>query len=269
MGASLSAEEGPFDRVDAIKEQLFEFESRLSSIEQEHQRALRAPASSDLEICGVQLRCRRDVRVQLGPVIGRVTTTEAVVLLETDREADVTAHVCLVDDENVAGGREVGRVVARCGAGAPRAFALPGLLAGERYLVCFAGVHRDDALQCVGEFVTPAASERGTALRVAAVSRDRPGELAPGELDLWKTLAERVASRHLPPLDLMLHLGGQVSLERAFEDAWALLKVRCRELEGRGHRAHARARRAASPEGARSLSRFPSLSPRGRFSLPL
>ena len=62
MGASLSAEEGPFDRVDAIKEQLFEFESRLSSIEQEHQRALRAPASSDLEICGVQLRCRRDVR---------------------------------------------------------------------------------------------------------------------------------------------------------------------------------------------------------------
>ena len=42
MGASLSAEEGPFDRVDAIKEQLFEFESRLSSIEQEHQRALLA-----------------------------------------------------------------------------------------------------------------------------------------------------------------------------------------------------------------------------------
>ena len=41
-----------------------------------------------------------------------------------------------------------------------------------------------------------------------------------------QTLAERVASRHLPPLDLMLHLGGQVSLERAFEDAWALLKVR-------------------------------------------
>ena len=40
MGASLSAEEGPFDRVDAIKEQLFEFESRLSSIEQEHQRSL-------------------------------------------------------------------------------------------------------------------------------------------------------------------------------------------------------------------------------------
>ena len=104
------------------------------------------------------------------------------------------------------------------------------------------------------------------------MSRDRPGELAPGELDLWKTLAERVASRHLPPLDLMLHLGGQVSLERAFEDAWALLQgaiEELRELEGRGHRApRARARRAASPEG-RGLSLASPRLPRGRFSLPL
>ena len=41
---------------------------------------------------------------------------------------------------------------------------------------------------------------------------------------MWETLSERVLRKELPPVDLMVHLGGQVSMKKAFEDSWVILK---------------------------------------------
>ena len=41
---------------------------------------------------------------------------------------------------------------------------------------------------------------------------------------MWETLAERSLRKELPHVDLILHLGGQVSMKKAFEDSWVILK---------------------------------------------
>ena len=41
---------------------------------------------------------------------------------------------------------------------------------------------------------------------------------------LWETVYERVRHHHLPPVSVMLHAGGNVHLQQAFEDAWVLLR---------------------------------------------
>ena len=64
-----------FDRVDALKHQLSSLEQKLASIEAMHQRTTVWPTQggetggNDVQICGAHLRCRRDVRVILGPVV--------------------------------------------------------------------------------------------------------------------------------------------------------------------------------------------------------
>ena len=57
-----------------------------------------------------------------------------------------------------------------------------------------------------------------SALRVLSVSCDRPDKTLSGEPNMWETLAERTLRKELPHVDLILHLGGQVSMRKAFED---------------------------------------------------
>lgn len=101
-----------FGEVDLLKYQLAGLERKLSSLEAAHQRYEIWPsAGRDAFICGAHLKCKRDVRVTLGPVIGKVTGDLASILLEVDRAAEVTCFICL-SDEDCPQGRVVGQQVA-------------------------------------------------------------------------------------------------------------------------------------------------------------
>jgi len=65
-------------------------------------------------VAGATLLCDRYVSILTGPVVGLVTGDTARILLEVDRTAEITCHVCLVD-ESCPQGREVQRV--KSGAG--------------------------------------------------------------------------------------------------------------------------------------------------------
>jgi len=88
-------------------------------------------------VAGATLLCDRYVSILTGPVVGLVTGDTARILLEVDRTAEITCHVCLVD-ESCPQGREVQRVKMVLVARRPQCFALLRLLSGERYVCSFA-----------------------------------------------------------------------------------------------------------------------------------
>ena len=47
---------------------------------------------------GASLITDEDVHVRVGPVIGKVTDTTAIILLEIDRARDIECHISLCDD---------------------------------------------------------------------------------------------------------------------------------------------------------------------------
>jgi len=57
-------------------------------------------------VAGATLLCDRYVSILTGPVVGLVTGDTARILLEVDRTAEITCHVCLVD-ESCPQGREM------------------------------------------------------------------------------------------------------------------------------------------------------------------
>jgi len=182
-------------------------------------------------VAGATLVCDRTVSVLTGPVVGLVTGDSARVLLEVDRAATVEAHVCLVD-ESCPGGRPVQSASLDLEARRPGCFAIARLLPGERYVVCFGGVSRGDALSRVADFRTVDLAKRE--VRLLAVSGDRPEAVAAGEFNLWETVHERLRHEHLPPVHAVLHAGGSVSLRAAFEDAWVLLQRNAEVAESGG-----------------------------------
>ena len=169
-----------------------------------------------IERFGASLECDESVRVRVGPIIGKVTDTTAVILLEINRAREVECHVSLCD--NVAPqGRVVATVKQRMPANSPRAFHVTGLSVNQRYRVCFSGVSRRDAESRVGQFKTfDALSNR---VRAIVVSGDRSEALNSGDPNVWEKVAARVASFEV---DVMLHLGGQVHSTQAFRDAMIL-----------------------------------------------
>ena len=230
-----------FSGVDELKEALSDLETRLASIEAGHRQALRdaeldaanmdgpgglRPSDASLGgggliMCGATLRCDRAVRIVVGPIIGKVTGDRARVLLEVDKDTEVACHVCLVDD-SCPQGRQVAEVRMRMRARRPGVFQLAKLVPGERYVACFSGVCRDDAVERVADFQSLPLHDHE--LRFLAVSGDRPEAVVAGEFNLWETIFERVRQRHLPRVGVMIHSGGQVHMQQAFEDAWVLLR---------------------------------------------
>ena len=154
-------------------------------------------------------------------MIGKVTSTTAKILIETSKETSVTMFVSLVD-EDVPNGRVVASTTKRCPARRPTTLSITNLLPGESYIVTFSNVDRDSASTRIGQFKTFDLVDR--ALRVLSVSCDSPDKVLSGEHNMWETLSERVLRKELPHISLMVHLGGQVSMKKAFEDSWIILK---------------------------------------------
>ncbi|POM61376.1 LOW QUALITY PROTEIN: hypothetical protein PHPALM_29619, partial [Phytophthora palmivora] len=163
---------------------------------------------------------RPDVKVVLGPVVGKVEFQRARVLLEVNRRAIVTAHVSTLD---VATNSMVEvpqhRISVQCEVDRPAVFVLDRLVPGKSYTVTFEGVRQEDVEAKRARFQTQSL-EHGNKLNLVVVSGDNVFDLESGELSLWKDVRERVEH---DGMQIVLHLGGQVAMEHMFDKAVQLL----------------------------------------------
>lgn len=153
----------------------------------------------------------------VGPVIGKVTDTNARVLLEVDQDADVT---CRATPEGSAGAAGATKKLS-LKKGRPGVFALEPLQPGTTYRVAFSGATSD--IPC--QFATLPADTH--ALNIAAVSCNFVPRR--GETDLWRDLYDRYASPG--HVNLLLHLGDQVYGDQAFEESMHILRANAADEE--------------------------------------
>lgn len=160
------------------------------------------------------------VRVLVGPVVGKVDFTSARVLLEVDVDALVTCHISVL---NILGGEmhELSQCTlsVRCVAGMPVAFHVQRLLPGRDYKFSFGGIDMRDVTIRSGGFRTPSL-ETNSSIHAVAVSGNNLYDLARCEANLWKDVRQLVASKSAL---LIVHLGGQVVMERMFDQSCSLL----------------------------------------------
>mmetsp|Transcript_17820 Transcript_17820/g.57942 ORF Transcript_17820/g.57942 Transcript_17820/m.57942 type:complete len:520 (+) Transcript_17820:721-2280(+) len=232
MGQAGSTDGGPMGAMEALQQQLDRLEQNLTSLEEDYAERVAGELldgskepSGDLYLCGARLKCDGAVRVVTGPVVGLVGSTTARILLEVDADAEVAFAACLVD-KNCPGGRETRRGAATLKANRPGVCELTGLTPDSRFVVVLGNVHRSDAVERLCEFCTyeRAGKREEARARFIAVAHDRPTAVRPGEYNRWETIVERVSMRQLPPVNVMVHVGGQVEMRRFFEEAWVMLK---------------------------------------------
>ena len=175
--------------------------------------------------------------VLLGPVIGKVTDTSAIVMIEVDCDARIS---CTLTDI-FSGQQHSASVQAR--KGRPSAFQFTTLDPGKRYRISLGRV-RFRALgvdSCYGTLTTPdfrpetgkkqaegedaRGDKRGRPrFRAFAVSGDDLLSLRFGEKNLWKALHEQTSSAWASA-DIIIHAGGQVNLSPVLAKGRELLEV--------------------------------------------
>eukprot|EP00644_Phytophthora_capsici_P016719 jgi/Phyca11/54317/gw1.47.253.1 len=175
----------------------------------------------------VIITTREDVGVVLGPVVGKVEFQSARVVLEVNRAAIVTAHVSTLD---IATNSLVEvpqyRVSVHCQADSPAVFVLDRLVPGKHYTVTFGGIRQEDVQAKRATFQTQTL-EHGNQINIVAVSGDDVFNIESGERSLWTEVRERVERQEV---QIILHLGGQVAMEKMFDKAVQLLLLHCEGL---------------------------------------
>ncbi|DAZ97257.1 TPA: hypothetical protein N0F65_009308 [Lagenidium giganteum] len=206
-------------RVCALRDELASLEH---AIEHLVQRPVVHPLlPHQLSLDGAVVSTVAHVRVLVGPVVGKVTPTTARVLLEVDHEVAVTCHVSMFDGvAQVMVELKHCRVQMQCPRGRPTCFVLTGLVPGRQYKLTFSGLCKSDATSCRGSFSTPSFEVATTALNAVVVSGNNVYELERGEPSLLQDVQELVERNEV---QLVLHLGGQVALQRMFDQAAAVL----------------------------------------------
>jgi len=233
MGNSASATQ---QSVVALRSHLEDLEDRLADLSfdvklREKERDVREqrrplvppPTARVLHMHGATLTCNPAVRITVGPVVGKVSSTTATVLLEVNRPGPITMHACTTDTLNPYG-LVMGSVTRNMPAHQPRAFHFTGLAPGYRFHVVTSGVCRTDAQLRVGQFHTIDPASTRTRVVVVAhnhtVEEERPGTgvaTSGGGLRLWQQAADAVAR---DDVDVLIHAGSQVDLTGIVRQAW-------------------------------------------------
>jgi len=176
----------------------------------------------EVNLHGLDIRCDKDVRVRVGPVIGKVTSTSAIVLLEVTLCTEVTLHLIPVNGD-VSAKRSVKQAMPR---NRPRSFLVEDLAPDTKYTILFEGVNAKDAKIRTGTVRTFPADVKK--LRVAAVSCDRPERQREGETNMWELLDKQIKADEV---DVVLHLGDQVYGQDEFIDAQAVLRYASEKMD--------------------------------------
>lgn len=154
-------------------------------------------------------------RALLGPIIGRVTATTAVILLEVELPAVVT---CILTDVLT---RKTFKFVNTMPGRRPKAFVARGLMPERKYSIHFNGIARWN--QHRGGLTTTPEDDQIKSLSMAFVQSDRPNKLGVHDPNPWHMLHEQLEYPWGGP-DIVVHLGGQVNPAQCFSEVLALLR---------------------------------------------
>lgn len=201
---------------EKVIQKIAALERKLATLKQSVEGEVKLQDKVQINYEGLDLRCDKDVRVRVGPVIGKVTSTSAVVLLEVTLTAEVVVHLIPEGGGAAAGVHSAKLLLPR---NRPRAFLVEGLTPDTKYNVVFEGINAKDVRKRTGKVHTFPTTPHH--LRVAAVSCDRPERLKPGETNMWEVLANQISAGEV---DVVLHLGDQVYGQDEFVDAQAILR---------------------------------------------
>ena len=139
-----------------------------------------------------------DVMVLSGPVVGKVDSNSAIILLEVDEATSVSAIL------KSSCGHEV-RATRDFPAGEARAFAIKGLKPNTTYTYSFEGLAPSQLSEIASLDTTiKTFPEKIETVRLIALSCDRPDRLLKGERNPWEKINTSDSC------DVMLHLGDQV-----------------------------------------------------------
>lgn len=226
------------ESTETLENHITHLENQIVSIESAYQNHYSWPnVDSDLKIHGVSIKCHKsksggdltsvlflmyetiDVRMILGPVIGKVTSDSVLFLIETNVDATIRCYLSQAD-EHCPQGRLVQQQKITTKHHKPIQVQFHQLLPGMKYLICFGGVCKEDAQGRVGHFRT--FQSLSPQLRMIVVSGDNPMDLKSGEKNLWPDVYQRIQDPD-EPVDVILHLGQQVALQHAFQEAWTIL----------------------------------------------
>ena len=180
-------------------------EPLLSLVVEGMARAAGKGLSTWTAVCGIPVTCKPEVSLSLGPVVGEVTSTSAIIMLEVANpnspRTEVTCHI------HRKGGKEhVQEQTIAFPYKTPKVFVFRGETALEpntEYVAVFSGICREDAARTFAMFKTK--PEEIKSFKIIALSCDRPDRMLLGQKNPWYELARK--SYHA---DVMLHLGDQV-----------------------------------------------------------
>ena len=157
------------------------------------------------------MTCSDSVRLGLGPVVGEVTSTEAVILLEVKRK------------DSESGKADLGKSAVRCDlyckgdtapthslaldlpSRQPRVFVFSELEPATEYVAVFNGINAEETPKVFAKFRTKPRDEDIKRFRILALSCDRPDRLMLGQVNPWHEVARKSYD-----YDVILHLGDQV-----------------------------------------------------------
>mmetsp|Transcript_14917 Transcript_14917/g.29275 ORF Transcript_14917/g.29275 Transcript_14917/m.29275 type:complete len:501 (+) Transcript_14917:27-1529(+) len=144
--------------------------------------------------------------VLCGPIVGKVTDTTAVILLEVDEHAKMT---CVAKSSD---GKHVVKTAAFFPEREPRTFFLEGLKPDTKYIYEVRGelakVQQEEVVRLPTQFKTMPAHQNLKKIKLVALSCDQPRRLFSHQENPWERLVKMCEGGG--GFDVMLHLGDQV-----------------------------------------------------------
>ena len=156
-------------------------------------------------VCGIPVTCKPDVSLSLGPVVGEVTSTSAIIMLEVGNESSLPTEVTCHIHRKVGTGLVQEQMITFPDK-APKVFVFgegSALEPNTEYIAVFSGICREDATQTFAMFKTK--PEEIKSFKIIALSCDRPDRMLLGQKNPWHELAGKSYEA-----DVMLHLGDQI-----------------------------------------------------------
>jgi len=188
-------------------------------------------------VLGYPVNCVEGVELSIGPVVGEVTDSTAILLVEVRnnkaRSADITCHVYKKGERE-----EHSCLTKACLFTTPAAFVLEGLDSNTEYVAVFDGLEKAAATRCFALFKTKEDYEDMKNFKIIALSCDRPDRLLLGQKNPWYELVKKCYSA-----DVTLHLGDQIYNQG--EDSSNALKLFDRTYESLSESAQAKMKKRA------------------------
>ena len=202
---------GLTDNLDTMLTQALKFlysekpPEPLISLVEGMARAAQKELSTWTTVCGIPVTCNPEVSLSLGPVVGEVTSTSAIIMLEVGNASSLRTEVTCHIHRKVGHGLVQEQMIAFPDK-APKVFVFgedTALEPNTEYIAVFSGICREDAARTFAMLKTK--PDEIKSFKIIALSCDRPDRMLLGQKNPWYELAGKSYQA-----DVMLHLGDQI-----------------------------------------------------------